>query len=117
MGIVRMPYFCSNIPRKIFFSALVGEFLRIARATLRVSDFVPKGIDLVNRMVNQGGDRKSIEHFLLKIIRRHPDSFSHFRLRPEDLIQSVNTTMNSSFPCFDGSPQVGEHSLNEDTTV
>ena len=33
------------------------------------------------------------------------------------LIQSVNTTMNSSFPCFDGSPQVGEHSLNEDTTV
>ena len=25
--------------------------------------------------------------------------------------------MNSSFPCFDGSPQVGEHSFNEDTTV
>ena len=86
-SIVRMPYLCSNIPRKIFYSALVGEFLRIARATLRVSDFIPKGIDLVNRMVNQGGDRKSVEHFLLKIIRRHPDSFSQFRLRPEDLIQ------------------------------
>ena len=86
-SIVRMSYLCSNIPRKIFCSALVGEFLRIARATLRVSDFIPKGIDLVHRMVNQGGDRKSVEHFLLKIIRRHPDSFSQFRFRPEDLIQ------------------------------
>lgn len=86
-SIVRMPYLCSNIPKKIFYSALVGEFLRIARATLRVSDFIPKGIDLVSRMLNQGGDRKSVERFLLKIIRRHPDSFSQFRLRPEDLIQ------------------------------
>ena len=65
----------------------VGEFLRIARATLRMSDFVPKGIDLVSRMLNQGGDQKSVEHFLLKIIRRHPDSFSQFSLRPEDIIR------------------------------
>ena len=86
-SIVRMPYLSSNIPKTIFYSALVREFLRIARATLRVSDFVPKGIDLVSRMLNQGGDRKSVERFLLKIIRRHPDSFSQFRLRSEDLIQ------------------------------
>ena len=86
-SIVRMPYLSSNIPKTIFYSALVGEFLRIARATLLVSDFIPKGIDLVSRMLNQGGDRKSVERFLLKIIRRHPDSFSQFRLRPEDLIQ------------------------------
>ena len=86
-SIVPMVYLCSNIPRKIFYSALVGKFQRIARATLGVSDFIPDGIDLVSRMVNQGGDRKSVEHFLLKIIRRHPDSFSQFRLRPEDLIQ------------------------------
>ena len=33
-SIVRMPYLSSNIPKKIFYSALVGEFLRIARATL-----------------------------------------------------------------------------------
>ena len=39
-SIVRMPYLCSNIPKKIFYSALVGEFLRIARATLNLSDFI-----------------------------------------------------------------------------
>ena len=34
------------------------------------------------------------------------------------LIQSVNTTMNTIlFPCFDGSPYVGEHSLKEYTIV
>ena len=47
-SIVRMPYLSSNIPKTIFYSVLVGEFLRIARATLLVSDFIPKGIDLVS---------------------------------------------------------------------
>ena len=86
-SIVRMPYLCSNIPKKIFYSALMGEFLRIARATLYLSDFEPKAKDLVKRMINQGGDRRCVEKFLLKIIRRHHDSFSQFRIRPEDLIQ------------------------------
>ena len=55
-SIVRMPFLCSNIPRNTFYSALVGEFLRIARATLNLSDFELKSKDLLNRMLNQGGD-------------------------------------------------------------
>ena len=86
-SIVRMPHLCSNIPKKIFYSALMGEYLRIARATLLLSDFEPKAIDLVQRMINQGGDRRGVEKFLLKIIKRHPESFSQFRIKPEDLIQ------------------------------
>lgn len=86
-SIVRMPYLSSNIPKKIFYSALVGEFLRIARATLYLSDFEPKAKDLVKRMINQGGDQKCVEKYLLKIITRHPDSFSQFRTTPESLIQ------------------------------
>ena len=65
----------------------MGEFLRIARATLHVSDFEPKAKDLVKRMLNQGGNERCIEKCLLKIIKRHHDSFSQFRTRPEDLIQ------------------------------
>ena len=86
-SIIRMPYLCSNIPNKIFYSALVGEFLRIARATLYLSDFESKAIDLVKRKLNQGGDRTSIEKYLLKIIRRHPNPVSQFRIRPENLIE------------------------------
>ena len=77
----------SNIPKKIFYSALIGDSLRIARATLYLSDFEPKAIDLVKRIVNQGGDRKCVEKYILKIIRRHPDSFSQFRIGPVDLVQ------------------------------
>ena len=91
-SIVRMPYLSSNIPKKIFYSALMGEFLRIARATLYLSDFAPKAKDLVDRIINQGGDRRCVEKFLLKIIKRHHDSFSQFRTRPEDLISK----------CFEG---------------
>ena len=59
-SIVRMPYLSSNIPKKIFCSALIGEFLRIARATLYLLDFELKAIDLVQRIVNEGGDRKCV---------------------------------------------------------
>ena len=86
-SIVRMPYLSSNIPKKIFYSALIGEFLRIARATFYLSDYEPKAIDLVKRIVNQGSDRKCVEKYILKIIRRHPDSFYQFCKGPLDLVQ------------------------------
>ena len=41
-SIVCMPYISSNIPESIFYSAMVGEFLRIARPTLLFSDFSSK---------------------------------------------------------------------------
>ena len=75
----------------------MGEYLRIARATLLLSDFEPKAIDLVQRMINQGGDRRGVEKFLLKIIKRHPESFSQFRIKPEDLIPKM---LSISFPFF-----------------
>ena len=38
--IVRMPYINSNIPKSIFYSALVGEFLRIAHSSLLYKDLI-----------------------------------------------------------------------------
>ena len=86
--IVRMPHMSSNIPSKIFYSALMGEFLRIARSTLRVEDFIPKASDLVVRMKTQGGNEKVMQKQLMKIINRHPDSFTQFHTRNVTLINS-----------------------------
>ena len=97
-SIVRMTYLSSNIAKKIFYSALIGEFLRIARATLYLSDFEPKAIDLVKRIVNQGGDRKCVEKYILKIIRRHPDSFSQLVL--DQLTWFKNAFSSSTFFIF-----------------
>ena len=88
--IVRMPHKCSNIPQNIFYSALVGEFLRIARSTLLLQDFIPKAKDLLERMRKQGAQSRLTQRFLRKIIDNHPDCFNHFFLSTENLINVVS---------------------------
>ena len=48
-----MPYIDSNITKSIFYSALVGEFLRIARSSLLCKDFTEKVMELLNKMKAQ----------------------------------------------------------------
>ena len=88
-SIVRMPHLDSNIPETIFYSALVGEFLRIARSTLLVSDFIVKASALCQRMLKQGADQNRIKHNLRKIISRHAAEFSRFRLPTDVLIHKL----------------------------
>ena len=51
---VSMSYIDRNIPEQIFYSALVGEFLRIARSFLLYKDFNEKAMELLKRMKAQG---------------------------------------------------------------
>ena len=34
--IVRMPFYCSNVPSKMFYGSIGAEFLRISRATSKI---------------------------------------------------------------------------------
>ena len=88
-SIVRMPHMDSNIPESIFYSALVGEFLRIARSTLLLDDFKGKAKVLCQRMLSQGANRGITKRNLQKIISRHPADFSRFQISSEDLIQQI----------------------------
>ena len=88
-SIVRMPHIDSNIPESIFYSALVGEFLRIARSTLLLKDFLEKAKELCQRMRIQGGNLDRIKRSLKKIIYRHSSDFSRFLILPESLIQQL----------------------------
>ena len=88
-SIVRMPYVSSNIPESIFYSAMVGEFLRIARSTLLFADFLPKTRELIHRLKNQGAVQHTSIRHLRKIIQRHPDDFSHFRIETEDMLSQI----------------------------
>ena len=76
--IARMPYIDCNIPKSIFYSALVGDFLRIARSSLLYNDFHEKAIKLLNRMKAQGAQSFSCRKALSKIIRRHEKAFANF---------------------------------------
>ena len=88
-SIVRMPYVSSNIPESIFYSAMVGEFLRIARSTLLFTDFLSKARELIHRLKNQGAVQHTSTRHLRRIIQRHPDDFSHFRIETEEMLSQI----------------------------
>ena len=77
--IVRMPYIDSNIPKSIFYSDLVGEFVRIARSSLLYKDFHKNGIEQLNRMKAQGAQSLRCRKVLSKVIRRHKKAFANLR--------------------------------------
>ena len=87
--IVRMPQMSSNIPQNTFYSALVGEFLRIARSTLLIRDFTPKAKELIERMKKQGAQTHVSQRFLRKVIVNHLESFNQFFISPEELVQMI----------------------------
>ena len=76
--IVRMPYIDSNIPKSIFYSALVAEFLRIARSSLLYKDFHEKTMELLNSMKAQGTLCFRCKKALSKIIQRHEKAIANF---------------------------------------
>ena len=88
-SIIRMPYTSSNIPESIFYSAMVGEFLRIARSTLLYEDFLPKACELIRRLNNQGAKRYISSRNLRKVIDRHQEEFSRFNVNPEQIINDI----------------------------
>ena len=79
----------SNIPQSIFDSALVSEFLRIGRSTLRFDDFVPKAKELLSRMLAQGGKASVSRKMILKIMSKHPEDFVQFKIGHNETLKSL----------------------------
>ena len=61
-----MPYLSSNISSLIFYRSIFSDFLRIARCTLRLTDFVRKVSQLYPSMITQGGIKASIQRQIEK---------------------------------------------------
>ena len=87
--IVRMPQRESNMPQNIFYSALMGEILRIARSTLLFEDFLPKASALISRMKNQGAGKSRTVQSIKKIIEKHKNEFIKFGYNTNALIKGI----------------------------
>ena len=83
--IVRIPYNNSNIPKSIFYSALVGEFLRIACSSLLYKDFNGIAMQLLNRMKARGTQSLRCKKALSKIIRGHKKTFANFGRNSDEI--------------------------------
>ena len=73
-----MPDLSSNIPSSAFYGSIFSEFLRIARCTRRLTDFVPKAFQLYTRMIAQGGNKRSILRQINKAFQKYPETFSKY---------------------------------------
>ena len=63
------------------------EFLRISRATLLLTDFLPKALTLFNRMIKQGGNKHQILRHFDKFYFRHNSEFQKYNITLDDLKQ------------------------------
>ena len=81
--IVRMPHISSNIPSYIFYGTVLSEFLRIARSTLFLTDFLPRVKDLSKRMLSQ----------FKKADEKHLMPFKTFQITSRELIETVRLSV------------------------
>ena len=89
--IVRLPYRCSNIPKKMFISSIVAEILRIARVTSSLQHFLTSVQTLIKRMKSQGGEIVDIMTSTHKTISKHWEDFEKYSLTSRALTSSIFT--------------------------
>lgn len=89
-SIVRMPDLSGNLPSFVFYGSIMSEFLRIARCTRLIADFLPRAQALCKRMISQGGSKNLILKQIRKAITRHPEPFKKFTLSPTQIIQKLS---------------------------
>jgi hypothetical protein len=89
-SIVRMPDLSGNIPAFIFYGSIMSEFLRIARCTRLIEDFIPRAKMLCDRMVSQGGSKNAVFKQIRKAILRHPIPFSKYSLPASEIIRKLS---------------------------
>ena len=88
-AIVRMPDLSGNIPSHVFYGSIMSEFLRIARCTVLLSDFVPKASALYKRMMKQGGSQNMVLKQIRKAVIRHPEPFKKYTSPPQQIIDKI----------------------------
>ena len=78
--ISRLPFKCSNIPQRMFYSSASAEVLRICRATSTLHDVIISVKSLVKRMMSQGALELSLRKSFRKTLNKHQISLNKFNV-------------------------------------
>ena len=90
-SVVRMPFKCSNIPNKMFYSTIGAEVLRICRTTSHYNFFLVSARSLIVRMRNQGADTQGLQRVLNKMLNRHWKPFEKFGVSLEQIALDISS--------------------------
>ena len=89
VGIVRISFYCSNVPRKMFYGITGAEFLRTSRVTTNIENFSRNCKQLLRRMVKQNWQIRNIKISLIKIIQRHQEDLIKYNKSIEEVMQAI----------------------------
>ena len=89
-SVVRMPYKCSNMPYKMFYSTISAEVLRICRATSNYSFFLDSAKKLISRMSKQGADAVGIKKVVTKMMCRQLQPFEKFDIPLKQIASDIS---------------------------
>ena len=87
--IVRMPFYYSNVPSKMFYGSIGAEFVRISRATSKIEDLTRNCKQLLRRMLKQYGQMRRIKFSLMKMIQRHQELYIKYKKLVEEVMQAI----------------------------
>ena len=82
--IVRIPFYCSNIPSKMFYGNIGAEYLRISTATSKIEDLSRTCKQLLSIMLKQNGQMRRIKFSLIKMIQRQQEIFIQYNKSIEE---------------------------------
>ena len=85
-----------DIPSSVFHGSVLSGFLRIARCTLLFKDLIPKAIELIQRMLTQGGDCHLILKQIYKVNKPHPEAFQNFIYLQTKSLKELTKLCNKS---------------------
>ena len=88
--IARMPFYCSNVPGKMFYGSTGAEFPRISRAICKIEDLTRNCKQLLSRMLKQNGQMRRIKFSLIKMIQRHQNDFIKYNKSIEEVMEAIS---------------------------
>ena len=84
--ICRLPFRESNIPKRMFYTTICAEILRICRATSSINDAVLSAKSIVDRMMKQGASKDTLRVFLKRSLNKHQITVMKFDTSTENFI-------------------------------
>ena len=88
LNIVRMPFYCFNVPSKMFYGCIGAEFLVLSRATSKMEDFSRTCRQLLSQVLKQNGQMSRIKFSFIKMIQRHQEIFIKYKKLIEEVMQA-----------------------------
>ena len=84
----------SDILSSFFYGSVFSEFLRIARRTLRLPDFILHASELCLRMIVEGRNKNKISQQIKIVFHRNPKILNVIQKSYAKIIELINTKKN-----------------------